>query len=220
MKKIDIIKKQLAPWFLARGFVSNTKKRIWIRDDGFYLTFFEIQPYYGDGFFLNIGIKFLWSNYFDVSYDFNIGDSRIDVQSEPMTELIFFESPKLTQEIVMLLQNADLRAQTYSNLKQLDFLLESLRNRKDFVAVANKGHSERDLDRAIAEVFAGNIAKAKCLLQNNDSFYPNPIAKKLLETCEDKKAFQAELLQIINTCREGVAQKLKIQLSPIDVVFS
>ena len=220
MKKIDIIKKQLAPWFLERGFVSNAQKRIWIRDDGFYLTFFEIQPYYDDGFFLNIGIKFLWSSYFDVSYDFNIGDSRIDAQSEPMTELIFFESPKLTQEIAMLLQNADQRAKTYSDLKKLDFLLESLRSRRDFIAVANKGHSERDLDRAVAEIYANNFSKAKYLLQNNDAFYPNPIAKKLLETCEDKTVFQTELLQIINACRDGVAQKLKIKLPPIDVVFA
>lgn len=63
----------------------------------------EIVPLRKEGFFLNVGVKFLWTAYFDISYDYSNNDIRINVPNNPLGAVLF-DSPSVDYEIEYIMR--------------------------------------------------------------------------------------------------------------------
>lgn len=211
-------KEYISAFLKERGFLSTSSKRIFVQDCGFYLIAFEIQPMWGSlGLLINLGVKFLWSNFYVITYDYSFGDNRINVPDHPMGALMF-DDPNADVKLDGLLEDAWVKITEYLKLQNFDIFLDRIENRNDFVRRANKDHEKRDTDLAIGKMFAGDKSGALEIFRNDAEY--NEVSQRLLDNSGDMETFQKELLDIINNCRGMMASKLKIKLAPIESVWN
>ena len=184
-------------------------------DCGFYLIVFESQPMWGSNIvtFINLGVKFLWSNYYGITYDYSFEGDRIYVPDHPVGALMFDE-PDADVKLDRLLEDALVKITEYLKLQNFDIFLDRIENRDDFVKRANKDYEKRDTDLAIGKMFAGDKSGALEIFRNGAQY--NEVSQRLLDNSGDMETFQKELLHIINNCRSELSSKLKIKLNPID----
>ncbi len=207
MNTFETAKKRLAPCFLDCGLVPIKSKRLWIEDCGFYLIMAEIQPCKGLGFAVNVGVRFLWSDTNDLVYDYSDGECRIVVPCP--IGIVCFDSPRYEEEFAYVQEQVVMRVQNYRSLKNMDTLLHKLVTRHDLASQVNRGFKERDMSCGIAKMLTGDSAGAKYLLGNDAQ--DNQVAERLHALCDDRLAFEAELLATINHCRKLFEQRLHIK---------
>ena len=210
-------KKLIASFLKDRGFFGTASKNIFIKDCGFYLILVESRPVWnGLGMNLDVGVKFMWSDYYGITYDYSNGDSRVNVPDHPLGAVIF-EEPSAEQKLYSLLNDGVQRAVEYQNLEDFDTFRYKIETRNDFVRRANAGHEKKDIDLAIAKMFSGDSSKAAEILKNASVI--SEVARRLFDKCHDIEAFRAELMDIINNCRSIMSKKFKRKLAPINSIW-
>ena len=210
-------KKLIATFMKERGFLGTASKNIFIKDCGFYLIVVESRPVWnGLGMNLDVGVTFMWSNYYGITYDYSNGDTRVNVPNHPLGAIIF-EEPGAEQKLYSLLSDGMQRAAEYQNLMDFDTFRYKIETRRDFVCIANPGHEKKDLDLAIAKMFSGDALKSMEILQN--ASVNSEVARRLLDKSHDIEAFRAELMDIINNCRSMMSKKFKRKLAPINSIW-
>lgn len=71
-----IIRSLCKELLLPLGVIQKGNSRVYLDDNGFYLTMIEFQPSaWGKGTYLNAGVHFLWNTYEYLSFDAYIGKS-------------------------------------------------------------------------------------------------------------------------------------------------
>lgn len=211
------LKEHFVPWFEDMGFVARKpSKNLFIQDRGFYLIIAELQPLYDYGFFLNLAVKFLWTDKDILSFDYSEGDSRIYGTPIPHpTGATFFISPTLYAEIEYMKKQARKLIKKYQKLSKLKILSKKLSSRKDSVVVLNRGYEKRDTDLAIAKALLGKSSEAGELFSNSLADYHDPLIKELSDLRFDKDAFTAKIIEITNGLRKTLSKKLRIPLEDI-----
>ena len=211
-------KQFISSFFKERGLRATARKRVFVQDCEFYLIVAEIQPAVGkEGILLNVGVKFLWSNYYEISYDYSSGDCRINVPNDPLGAL-FWDNPNAELILDRLLNDGMDQIIEYRKLQDFDTFLYKIKNRNDFVQRANANFEKIDESLAIGKMFNGEFQEALTILQAASP--KNEVALKLLENCNDIELFKCTLINIINNCRSAMAKKLKISLEPIDSIWN
>ena len=211
------LKKLFSPWFEEMGFVAKKpSKNLFIQDRGFYIIMASFQPLYGDGFFLSVAVKFLWTDIEPLTFDFFVDDCRIYGKTPPHpTGATFFDSPTIYEEIEYMKKQIKKRVQIYQKLSKPAYLAKMLSKRNDTAVVADRGYKKRDTDLAIAKVLLGKSKEASKLFSNSLEYHNNPVIKELNDLCFDKKAFTSRIIEIINDMRRTQSKNLKISLEDI-----
>lgn len=216
-RKIDGIKKRFAPWFQERGFISNYRKRIWYYDCGFCLIVFEIQPLHDIGFFLNTGIRFLWTNSTEGIYQYTVYGGRAHNPEISSHEYILFESDTIEEEIAIMLRDAERHIEAYKQLLSREGLLNCILNRDDLRKYVYKDWYEWDTNLGIAKMLNGDEIGGRTILSNPVN-QKDSVALLLLE-CKNLDDFEEELLRIINECRVKFSAIRRIKLPTINTIF-
>lgn len=220
MTNLDNIKKQFAPILKSKGFITNRNKRIWYKDKSFYLITVELEPNYAYGFFVNMGIKFLW-NHPAATYDYYYGSSRVRTAEDVPIEAIFYDSPAFEYELELMTQNTIAKIEFYEKMTDLNFLVQCLTDRRDlFYAQHRTDCNEVDHSLGIAQILLGNIDIAKRIFTNaSDSLFGDGRSvSELLEHSENSEMFKNYLLSHINNVRQRLAEAARIKLLPIEAV--
>ena len=214
MSNLNEIKKRLAPWFKQHGLISGCNKRIWFEDNGFYLTVIEIQPCKGMGFIINVGVNFLWKEFFGVSYDFAMKDIEVAVPNAPFGAVLF-DSEKFEAELEHVLSETEKRIALYRELKDSSVLDKRLEGRCDAIVFMNKDFLKKDTSRGITRALLGDIKTASEILLNDSS--ENRVAKLLYGLLDSDDDFKNALRQIIANCRVNfeIAQRIKFKHNDI-----
>ncbi len=209
--------KNFKEWLSERNFVQTRNKKIFIKDQRFYLIIVEIQPFYKIGFFLNVGVKFLWSSSTYMSYDYTIGDSRIysNTNVDETLGAILFDSCSFEKELCYIKNEADKRIQEYQKLTDFLYLEECLVNRNDFTKRANRGYSKRDMDLASVKIIIGNLIGVDEIINNAKNRHS--VAKMLFPICDDLKSMRITLNKLVNDIRKNMSEEYKIQLINIEL---
>ncbi len=214
MSNLNNVKKRLAPWLRQRGFISGNNRRILFEDNGFYLTVVEIQPCKGMGFIINVGVNFLWKEFYGVSYDYAMKDIEITVPNAPFGAVLF-DSENFEAELAYVLSEAENRIDFYRELKDISILDKRLESRCDAIVFMNKDFLKKDSSRGITRALLGDIQTASELLLNDSA--ENRVAKTLYKLLDDTNEFKKALRQIITDCRSNfeIAQKIKFKQNDI-----
>ena len=214
MATLNEIKKRLAPWFMSHGLVSGCNKRIWFEDNGFYLTVVEIQPCKGMGFIINVGVNFLWKEFFGVSYDFAIKDIEVTVPNA-LFGAVMFDSENFEAELEYVLSETEKRIALYRELKDISVLDKRLESRCDAIVFMNKDFLKKDTSRGITRALLGDIKTASEILLNDSA--ENRVAKLLYGLLGSDDDFKKALRQIISNCRTNfeIAQRVKFKQNDI-----
>lgn len=84
-----IIKETANEILSPHGILQKGQSRIWVDDNGWYLTVIEFQPSSrARGSYLNVSLFFLWNQRDHITFDFAVGSSRV---SDPKGRQIFIE---------------------------------------------------------------------------------------------------------------------------------
>lgn len=201
------------------NFMPSANKRLFIQDRGFYLIVVEIVPWHNQGFMLNVGVKFMWSSYYDISYDYSDGDIRVygDTDFSADTGVILFDNPKLECDINQMKYKIQQKVLLYQELDSFELFTHKIKNRNDFIKNANPGFEKRDVSLAIIKIFSGDFSGAEEILCAASA--KNSVAAQLNEHCDSIEHFQNELIKIINQCRYELSGKLKITLDPVSEIW-
>ncbi|MBQ7355468.1 MAG: hypothetical protein IJW62_08125 [Clostridia bacterium] len=180
MNNYQSIIKQTAKDVLGNmGLYSNSSKRIWYDDNGFYLTIMEIAPCNVGGIFVNIGICPLWKKSLAlVNYDIPSGrltspevpnfkeallyclvdqdEVNLDIALQPEVFEYYFRK-------LMALAKRQFEV-GFKQLTDLNYFAQKLENRKDSGCRQRDGHAI-DLDHAIVAMTAGDVEKGKALME-------------------------------------------------------
>ena len=190
---------------IPQGFRCFPTKRIYFKDFKFYFIIVEIQPYYGDGFFVNVGVQFLWDP--PGVYSYSKGDARLigpDIMGS-----VLFDSPKVNENIEDMFRQIEALVVEYEKLQDLRVLLDCLINRNDFKAIANKGYKDHDPDLGIIKILL-NDWSGRDLLEKDS--VQSPQAKLLVDCGYDKQLFEEQLLKLINENREANGKRARLKL--------
>lgn len=218
MKYSDILRKITGIVFF-HGFTKTINKRVFLKDCGFFGIITEIQPFRNYGVFISIGVKFFWSDYYNVNYDYSRDNIRISEKTSisPLGALMF-DSPtfniELEQTTVLLEQKID----EYSRLVFVEEFCQMIYERRDFVAVANPDFKNKDVSLAIVNMILGRSEMAFAILKNGS--IDNHIASQLLDHTNDIADFIRVLTILINNCRLNLAKNLGVVLEPINALWS
>jgi hypothetical protein len=212
---IQDIKKLLTPFFVEQGFVGVNRNRIFIKDKGYYLIAAEIQPCHNIGFFLNIGVRFLWTRHDGISFDYTYEGLRVYGQENSNMTLgaILYDSPEFDNEIIHMKHGIQKKIEIYEKFEDIRFLeimIEAQNNRGNLI---NNDFLNRNIHLAIAYMLLDKKEKAVTILER--AAEQNSVARQLVVFCEDRECFYKELLNIINEVRNRISEKLKINLSNI-----
>ena len=210
-------KKTIFSFLKDKNFLSTANKRIFVQDCGFYLIVVEIVPLRKEGFFLNVGVKFLWTAYFDISYDYSNSDIRINVPNNPLGAVLF-DSPSVDYEIEYIMREAQDRIVEYQGMKDFNTFRLKIENRNDFAKKANPNLKKVDVSLAITKMFSGETLNSLEIL--HEAAQNNEVAQELLLHCDDLALFHDGLINIINSCRSVMSTKFKLILNPISVLWS
>lgn len=211
------VKKYFSCHLKANGFVPNSGNRLFVKDLGFYLIVVEIVPFQqGAGILLDVGVKFLWCDNDFITYDYSNNNIRINVCDHPLGALVF-DDPNVELKLKTLMDDAMVKINEYHELKDFNCFFDRIKNRDDAVKYLNKDFEKRDVDLAIAKMFAGETADAKEILLL--ASVHNPSAARLLKKCDDLDLFQNELIDIINNCKNMMTKKFKKSLKPIQSIW-
>ena len=203
---------------IPQGFRCFPTKRLYFKDCKFYLIVVEIQPYYGDGFFVNVGVYFHWESFGGILYSYSDGDNRL--QGPDAMGSILFDSPKLTENLERMFEQVEALVEKYEKLQDLHVLLEKLTCRNDFKVLANKGFREHDYDLGITKILL-NDQSGRELLEKDP--YPSSSIQKILDCGFDKSLLDEQLLKIINEDREIISKRARRKLplfSSIDEIIN
>lgn len=209
---LQISKKIIYESLKGEGFVPISNKRLLVEDRGFYLIVVESVPLRKVGFLLDIGVKFLWSTYYDISYDYSAEGTRINVQSNPLGAILF-ESNTIDTDIRQLLTDAHKKIVEYRELSSFDVLKTKIEAQNDFEKSIHSDYEEIDVSLAVVKMFSGEHAAAKKILLAAAKY--NEVAVSLLEHFDNIESFRSELISIINNCRKMMSCTRKLPLAPI-----
>lgn len=111
------------------GVFQKGQSRIWIDDNGWFLTVIEFQPSgWAKGAYLNIGIHFLWTRKDDTSFDYSFGhDARVHNHIEFTGDEAEFYS-----QLVKLSRIAEEQVKQYRKLADPQRAKKQLLHRKFF----------------------------------------------------------------------------------------
>lgn len=213
MADLSAIKKRLAPWFMERGLISSSNRRVWYDDNGFYATVIEIQPCKGMGIIVNVGVNFFWKRYSGVAYDYALGGIEVTVPNATFGALLF-DSIKFESELEYVLSETEKRIEFYRKLKDISYLDELLKTRYDAISIMNKDFLKRDSSREITRALLGDFKTAKELFSND---VQNSVAALLLPIVEEKDKFRQAVFEIISECRSNFATKQRIKLKEVSI---
>lgn len=217
------------------GLYSNTSKRYWYDDNGFFLTFLEIAPCNLGGVFLNMGIYPLWQKHPCFTwYPIDSYSGRITAPDVPnfheallYWEIFWnadfqhndvnFDKALSFEEFELYLRKLLTAAKRkfevdYKRYTDLDVFCYQLEHRKDTRCRRRDGHVI-DLDHAIGEMTAGNVEKAKALMENAVAFSVRPqevsTAQELLAHTNSREEWLAFLNDRIAHNRNTLASKFR-----------
>lgn len=211
------INKRIKCWLEPKGFKQTSNKSVFVKDQGFYFIVASLSPHKAmSGFFFDLAVKFLWSTYEDISYDYTLGDSRVYGQEDPNPTLggILYNSENLESELAYLMNEADKRIDAYISLADCNVLLKSLENRNDFVSIVNKDFDKRDKSKAVALVLCDRAIEAQGIFRNDSQY--DFVSECFSKSCLSYDEFMRDLLNIVNSLRRRLEIKLKIKLEDID----
>lgn len=215
---LQISKKIIYESLKGEGFIPISNKRLLVEDRGFYLIVVESVPLRKVGFLLDIGVKFLWSTYYGISYDYSAGnDTRINVQSNPLGAILF-ESNTIDTDIRQLLTDARKKIVEYRELSSFDVLKTKIEAQNDFEKSIHSDYEEIDVSLAVVKMFSGEHAAAKKILLAAAKY--NEVAVSLLEHFDNIESFRSELISIINNCRKMMSCTRKLPLPPVSLLWS
>lgn len=157
---LQISKKIIYESLKGEGFVPISNKRLLVEDRGFYLIAVESVPLRKVGFLLDIGVKFLWSTYYGISYDYSAEGTRINVQSNPLGAILF-ENNTIDTDIRQLLTDAHKKIVEYRELSSFDVLKTKIEAQNDFEKSIHSDYEEIDVSLAVVKMFSGEHAAAK-----------------------------------------------------------
>ena len=211
MSTINDVKGYFGEAFTFQNMLSAKNKRLWIDDNTFYITIAEIQPLRSDGFFLNMGVKFMWHIPDSIIYEFVEGETRIFPQNPPLLEAALYDSPDFEKELAFMKQGALKKLQAYRELKNLDVLAIRLRERKDLFYYTNQNNcNDVDVSLAIVEMLRGNRAVAMNIFDNTRD---NPLTQELAPFCQSEEDFREELLRRIRDVKSQFSTNYRLSLT-------
>ena len=212
-------KKSISSFFKERGFVQTSSKRILVQDHGFFLIVIEYQPVGGNmGFILRVAIKFLWSTFYAISYDYPRSNNSILVPGSPICAILF-DNPDADLLFNRLLDDAMVKIREYQELKNFSGFKNAIKTRYDYCAsFAPQYVGSEDVSSAIVKMLSGETEEAVEILRLESEH--REVARRLFANCNDIEQFQSELINIINNCRSELSSKLKIKLNPIESVWN
>ena len=208
-------KKIFGTWLKDKDFLSTHNNRIYLQDHGFYLTVFEISPLHNSGFVLDMGIKFMWSSYYGISYDYSDCDTRVcsGYSFNAGMGAVFFDDANIGDEINLLKADAIKKIESYKEIENFETFKYKIENRDDFAKRANPGFEKRDVSLAIIKMFTEDRVSAEKIL--DEGAIKNPVALRLSKNDISKEVFRNELIAIINECRSAMSDEHCIDLPPI-----
>ena len=120
MKYTDLLRK-ITEIVFVHGFTKTINKRVFLKDCGFFGIITEIQPFRNYGVFINIGVKFFWSDYYNVNYDYSSDSIRISEKTSisPLGALMF-DSPTFNKEFEQTTVLLEQKIDEYSRLVFVD----------------------------------------------------------------------------------------------------
>ena len=217
---MDDVRKIFRPWFVGNGLKATSSKNMFIEDHGIFMIMAELQPLHNIGFFMNIGVKFMWKTYEILSYDYTYKDLRVygkEDLSQTIGGAVMFDSSTVDEEISYMQCSALERINEYRKHSDINVLEDRLANRSDTAVLCNEGYADRDIDLANVRMIMGKVEEAKSLYINAANHkYPYRFAQELISENFDKIFFDERMLQIINENRAGLSRKFKIKLESID----
>ncbi len=211
--KIEDITNIYKPWLLNKGFITARNKNRFLQDRKFYVIHVQFEPLYQEGYFLNIGVKFLWTNLYIYSFDYSVGNAvtRVRPPKRPgipeLPYLIWYNTPYFDEDVQYIREKADERISEYQRLSDFQYFEKSMVNRQD------KYNNIHD-DLAIAQLINGKTAEAKELLAGS---YPSTfISSALYDLFPDREACMEKLLSIINNARREFGVRERRKWAPIE----
>ncbi len=208
------VKQIVGEKLIPLGFRPVPRKRLFIKDCGFYLILAETAPLRREGFHFDIGVMFLWTNNSDLVYDYACDDTRINAKGDLLGAVWFDDSPAVWDaKVDQILDEAIEKIEIYQQIADMAVLKNRLENRKDFTKLANPGFENRDISLAIAKMYTGEKDRAAEILAA--AAQKNSAAAELYKCCDNQALFHNTLIQIVNRCRSRLAGKCRITLAPI-----
>lgn len=212
--KMDGVRDQFTPFFRNMGLIGNHNRRIWMDDNGFYFTVAELEPLYGDGFFLNLDVEILWRNEPGCQHFSDRISPRILVEHSPIPEVLFFDAPTYEEDLTAMMRDCETKLFDYRKMRDPRMFAERLAVRRDLFYCLHKNNcNDVDVDLAVAEMLNGNTDRAVRILRNTSA--DSALAAELLEYCGDADAFRGLLLEKINATRSYYRLHKKYCLSDV-----
>ena len=207
--------KQLVGDELSRcGFQALPRRKLFVKDCGFYLILAEIAPLRKEGFHFDIGVMFLWASHSDLVYDYASADTRINAKGDPLGAVWFDDPPAVWDaKIRQILEEAMAKIDIYQTLTDMAALKNRLETRNDFAKLANPGLENRDISLGIAKMYTGEKPRGAQILA--EAAKRNAAAAEIYDCIDNTEMFRDKLLQIVNSCRSRLAKKYRIKLDPI-----
>lgn len=212
-------KRLIASDLKKQGFAVCRTNRICVQDHGYYLLFAELIPAWGEAFFTDFGVMFLWTGGGSLIYNYSptLEDRIYPPQSA--TGAIFYKSATFDVEVDYVINELHARIEKCKKFDDFEFFRYSMEHRDDsIVHLYGPGYEKRNIEYAIVRMFSGDTEGAYEILHNDPK--PEPIRAELLKCSNDPQLFYEKLIEIINNCRAQLSAALKIKLSPIDKLWN
>ncbi len=186
----------------ANGLYAGKCKRLWMGDQAYYLIAVELQPYHDVGFFVNMGVKFLWGEVAQ-HYEFTFSHNhRISPDNGNPVGAIFYDSPTFEEEVAQLLEKTLRTLKRYRQLQDLCVMSVQLYNRRDLFYWTNReDYQKTNYEFAVIEMLRGNMDVAIPIFQNVQE--NNPFARECLQHCSSAEEFKTYITECI--CQNRLA---------------
>lgn len=201
----------------------NRSKTCWTVDNGFFVTYLDIESVKAWGIRIRVAMQFFWSQYDFCCYQFYNGHSHIypSVTDEihlpevPMNAAALLEYDAhpiadFERYFMMLMQAARKKMEEYNRMRDLALLRKALAERADVRCDGNKRY---DLDLAIVSMTAGDedtalaiVRDALCNSQSPDIVHE---ADELLAHMESREEWLSYVNRRVEKGRTLLCAKLK-----------
>lgn len=204
---------------------SNRSGSSWMQDNGFFVTYLDIESVKAWGVRIRVAIQFFWSQYDFCCYQFCDGLSHIypSVTDEihlpevPMNEaaLLEYEAHSLAdfeRYFARLMNAAREKFDYYGRMRDLTQLQKALASRKNSDC-ADDGKNRYDLDLALVAMTAGDRETAVAIMRDavDHSRSPEIVeeAKEMLAHIENREDWLFYVNSRISSGRKLLSPKLK-----------
>lgn len=199
-----VAKRILAP----KGFFQKGRSRVWLRDNGWFLTVVEFQPSgFSKGTYVNVAMHFLWGMQLSeevptISYDY--GWERLKPPDVPSEFIAYYGNDEsFAQQVEAMVKAAAKYAENYRNCTDLTYARRLICTGR----MVDAGW--REYDRAMLCFLSGNLAEGTRRMQ----YFLNTLQKRNVQWATDAlKRCEQEILPRCDTpeaARQMVLDKIQ-----------